>query len=240
MADTKNFAICKQSNVYLSVMNFLSHYYFDRNANSYQVLGAVLPDLLKHASNARIHPGRIQDQLRGTNALESILQGWNNHLEVDRIFHNSGFFSYHTGILKAKIKPLVEHMQFRPSFMAHITLELLLDYLLLQNNKVHPGKFYEHLEDTNTSQLTTFLTICGFDHQESFFKFYSSFKSSRYLFSYQQIENISYAINRICMRVWPDSLNVQQQAELTLLISAYANELKSNYLKIYAEIDLML
>lgn len=60
-------------------MNFLSHYYFDRDINNcYHILGIVLPDLLKNADkNIILHPEKLHHPDKNIN---SIIAGWNKHL----------------------------------------------------------------------------------------------------------------------------------------------------------------
>src|ERR1700735_940779 len=87
-------------------MNFLSHFYFDRDTdNCYLILGTVLPDLLKNADKTVIlHP----EKLKHVNpAVNSIVQGWNKHLEVDRYFHSSDFFIHHSHQLKKLLLPAI-------------------------------------------------------------------------------------------------------------------------------------
>ena len=56
-------------------MNFLSHFYFDRDTTDcYMVLGTVMPDLLKNADkNVIIHPEKL---VLTKGAVNSIIKGW--------------------------------------------------------------------------------------------------------------------------------------------------------------------
>ena len=85
-------------------MNFLSHYYFDRDVtNCYHILGTVLPDLLKNADKTIVlHPEKLHHTNRSVN---SIIDGWNKHLEVDRYFHSSEFFLTRSHELKKPACP---------------------------------------------------------------------------------------------------------------------------------------
>jgi hypothetical protein len=87
-------------------MNFLSHFYFERFATTPErVVGSLLPDLLKNADkNFVLKPNNFEDLL-GSNPLQSdLLKGWNGHVEVDRLFHNSDYFFHHTHEIKELIK----------------------------------------------------------------------------------------------------------------------------------------
>lgn len=96
-------------------MNFLSHFYFDRDTNNhYLVLGIVLPDLLKNADKTIvIHPEKLHHTDFKVN---SIIQGWKKHLEVDRYFHSSGFFLTHSHQLKKQLLPVIEGSPVKPFF----------------------------------------------------------------------------------------------------------------------------
>src|SRR5882672_11051779 len=111
-------------------MNFLSHFYFDRDTdNCYLVLGTALPDLLKNADKTVIiHPQKL---IHANPSINKIIQGWNKHLEVDRYFHSSEFFTHHSHRLKLKLLPAIEGSSVKPFFLGHIALELILDNLLL-------------------------------------------------------------------------------------------------------------
>nr|WP_199157135.1 ACP phosphodiesterase [Pedobacter sp. ASV2] len=220
-------------------MNFLSHYYFDRlSTNSNVVMGTVLPDLIKNASKeANLYPQKNEFLFKGNPNEENLLRGWKRHLAVDLFFHSSDFFLEKTAELKILIKPVVEGTPVRPSFLAHIGLELLLDHLLIEHNLIHVPHFYDHLNGVEKDSLADFLEHCNFKQPDVFFNFLEKFISSRYLLSYQKLDNISYALNRICMRLWPQSLDEKQLLDLTVQITFYKQQLEKDYMKIFHEID---
>ena len=67
-------------------MNFLSHYYFDRDTtNCYHTLGTVLPDLLKNADKTiLLHPEKLH---HSDPEISDMIAGWKKHVKVDRYFH---------------------------------------------------------------------------------------------------------------------------------------------------------
>ncbi len=220
-------------------MNFLSHYYFEKNnPDSNMVMGTVLPDLVKNAhKDWNLYPQKTTALFTNDQSLNSILKGWKRHLEVDLLFHSSDFFNTETAKLKQLLLPILKDSPVRPSFLAHIGVELVLDHLLVVNRKINIASFYDHLAHVNDIELNDFLKKCGADETDKFFKFLASFKSSRYLLSYQQLENISYALQRICMRLWAhpfDELTISLLAEQ---LAIYKVLLEENYLKVFDEIE---
>src|SRR5476651_2482853 len=152
-------------------MNFLSHFYFDRNTdNCYHVLGTVLPDLLKNADKTIVlHPEKLHHENKSINF---IIQGWNKHLEVDRYFHSSDFFLTHSHQLKKLLIPAIVGSPVKPFFLGHIALELILDNLLLTTKKITAERFYDHLEGCDAAVVDEFLTFSGLNNTAVFFKFY--------------------------------------------------------------------
>jgi len=216
-------------------MNFLSHFYFDRfNINANVVMGVVLPDLVKNASKeSNLYPQKNEFLFLGNPDEEALLEGWKRHLAVDLFFHSSEFFLEKTTELKHLIIPVVEHTPVRPSFLAHIGLELLLDHLLIEHNLIQAHQFYDHLMAMNKESLSDFLEHCKLKNPEVFFKFLDQFISSKYLLSYQKLENISYALNRICMRLWPETLNEAQINQLTYQLALFKEVLEKDFMTIF-------
>lgn len=217
-------------------MNFLSHFYFDRESdNCYHILGTMLPDLLKNADKTIIlHPEKLHHT---ADAVNSIIKGWNKHLEVDRYFHSADFFLHHSHQLKKLLLPAIEGSPVKPFFLGHIAIELILDNLLLTTNKVTVESFYDHLEGCKTPVINEFLTFAGLKDTTRFFKFFEDFKKSRYLSTYTETQQIAYALKRICMRVWKDPFTAAHEAAINNVLVKYRETLLDNYMSIFDEIE---
>lgn len=220
-------------------MNFLSHFYFERNnQNENMVIGTVLPDLIKNAhKDWNLYPQKNEDLFINEETLHALLKGWKRHLTVDLLFHSSDFFYTETAKLKQLLLPILDASPVRPSFLAHIGVELVLDHLLVIHEKINIDSFYHHLNAVNDEDLKLFLKKCGKEDTDKFFTFLNSFKSSRYLLSYQKLENISYALQRICMRLWPNPFEEKTVDLLSEQLEIYKAMLEENYLSIFQEID---
>lgn len=217
-------------------MNFLSHFYFDRHStNCYHVLGTVMPDLLKNADKTTIiHPEKLNHTQP---QIQSLINGWKKHIEVDRYFHNADFFTIHSHQLKLKLLPALKGSPVKPFFLGHIALELILDNLLLTEHIITPDDFYAHLDGCQNKVITEFLQFNGVNDTTKFIRFYDGFKRSKYLHTYQEIEQVAYALNRICMRIWPMPFTPQQEQQLNHILADYRMLLKPEFMHIYAEIS---
>jgi hypothetical protein len=217
-------------------MNFLSHFYFDRdNTSCYHILGTVLPDLLKNADKSiLIHPEKLQHP---DAEIDDIIGGWKKHLEVDRYFHSSGFFITRSHELKKLLIPAIENSPVKPFFLGHIALELILDNLLLTSERVSVEDFYDHLSGCNNEVIQEFLNFSGLEKTDIFFRFYEKFKHNRYLETYADTQQIAYALKRICMRVWHDPFTAEQEGMMNWVLSAYREDLENDFMVIFGEIE---
>lgn len=232
---------CYQYWWYIAVtaMNFLSHYYFDQHTTDcYFTLGTVLPDLLKNADKSIIlHPEKLVHTNIHVNAM---IQGWNKHLLVDKYFHSSEFFLTHSHQLKNELTGAIIGSPVKPFFLGHIAIELILDNLLITTNKVSVSDFYDHLDNCDQNIISEFLEFAGMQNPAIFFKFYNGFKSSRYLNSYVNIDQITYALKRICMRVWQNPFTTTHEEDMTGILVNYRLKLIENFAVIYHEISAKL
>ncbi|NGM66464.1 hypothetical protein [Sphingobacterium sp. SGR-19] len=220
-------------------MNFLSHYYFERySSHSERILGALLPDLLKNVDKRyNFHPQRFEETLFAHPKTMWISEGWYRHVEVDRLFHASGFFLDHTHALRRKLDPVVTHLPIRASFLAHVALELLLDHLLIDHTLVNPNRLYEHLEHVQKATIERYIRTIGEVDVERFLIFYQRFVTSRYILGYADINNLSYALFNICRRVWTFESTAEDRDRLTACLQLYREQHLLNYMDIFHEIQ---
>ncbi len=217
-------------------MNFLSHFYFDRDsADCYFILGTVLPDLLKNADKSIVlHPEKLQHQ---NTHINSLVAGWNKHLDVDRHFHSSDFFTTHAHQLKNLLIPAIEGSPVKPFFLGHIAVELIIDNLLLTTGKITVNDFYAHLKGCDNAIIEEFLTVAGLKDTTRFFRFYEGFKRDGYLHTYSETPQIAYALKRICMRVWENPFTPQHEARMNEVLVAYRELLLPDFMVIFNEIE---
>lgn len=198
----------------------------------------VLPDLMKNARKEwNIRPEKREELFADNDKLIHLMEGWKRHIAVDKYFHSSEFFCYHTSQLKNIIKPILQGSEVRPSFLAHVSLELMLDNILLTEGIIEPLNLYRLLAAADTGALSLFLMRNGIAETSAFFNFLDEFITSEYLATYDQKGKIIYALSRICMRLWPDPFSLKQKEELALHLLPYISVLKEDYQSIFTDIE---
>ncbi len=202
------------------------------------VLGVVLPDFIKNAQkDHNIYPLKVRQLFESDPLQVSILKGWETHIMVDKIFHSSEYFRLHSNQLKQLILPACKNSPVKPFFLAHIGLELILDHLLISQGRVNINAFYDRLSSADKGALKLFLHKSSITDSTVFFEFLNNFISSRYLFSYQKMENIAYALNRVCMRLWENPFTEVQMEQLTSQLEVFKNNIQNDYLSIFNDIE---
>jgi len=168
-----------------------------------------------------LHPEKKPELFQETGPLQSIFSGWKRHLKVDQYFHSSAFFAEHTHRIKGAVLPL----------------ELLLDSLLITDNVLDAHDFYNHLKSADRDSLDDFLGKNHIGETSKFFKFFDEFNKVSYLHSYNEAKSLVYALNKICMRLWPDPLTENQKQDLQEILIDYKEYLRSDYIQIFEDIS---
>ncbi|HEX7367908.1 MAG TPA: hypothetical protein VF273_12465 [Pelobium sp.] len=220
-------------------MNFLSHYYFDKDKNSpYEVFGMLLPDLLKNADKSwTIHPEKKEQLFLKHPNQAAILKGWKRHLLVDRIFHNSPYFKHHQHQLKLSLSQAITSSPVKPFFIGHIGIELLLDNLLITQKLLSVEKLFDQLKQVSEAEIELFLTFNQIPDQQKFLRYFDSFITNQYVYSYAEEEKITYAIKKICMRLWDNPFTAEQELAITERLIAYKKCLRKDFIIIFDQIS---
>ncbi|OYX95473.1 MAG: hypothetical protein B7Y76_09705 [Sphingobacteriia bacterium 35-40-5] len=116
----------------------------------------------------------------------------------------------------------------------------MLDSTLLTENHVQTVDFYSHLRQSDREAINRFLKLNNIQDTSQFFIFFDKFIQSNYLESYRESQNIMYALNRICMRVWKDPLSDNEILVLGDILNDYHQNLLGNYMEIFEEINVKL
>ena len=220
-------------------MNFLSHYYFTQHKNdAYYTLGSVLPDLLRNHNAAwKPNPEKRTQKFKNDPHLNSLLRGWELHLQVDKLFHSSSIFLAACSSLRKDLAPIFMRLPIRPFFLAHVGYELILDSLLIQNKEIETEAFYQELASCEPIIIQEFLSLSGIYKTDDFLTFLNSFIQSKYLNSYTETKNIVYALDQIGKRVWVEPFNQEEKEQAILVFDSLKTSLNPTFMTIFKQIE---
>lgn len=220
-------------------MNYLSHYYFDRNSTDPAlILGGLLPDMVRPLEQkGALKPSKHADLLKQNAEMASLYRGWERHKTIDKYFHASVFFEHETALLKTLLKPIFSSSGRWTFFMAHILLELCLDGLLLRTQKLNADNLYRDLSRVEKPSLEAFFKISEGTGADRLNEYLQKFIASRYLFNYHSDQGIIVALDRICMKLWKIPFTDLQSQQLALVIPGYMSQLEPVFMTIFEEIE---
>lgn len=205
-------------------MNYLSHYYFDReNTSPLYTLGSIFPDLLSNFDRKlkNIPKKDIKDAItdpsdQTTSALSDFRDGIKRHFELDRLFHSGDFFIEQTQWLSREIESLeLKTLSRRIYFFAHVLLELILDRVLLFQIPDLALQFYSQLEKSSLSCLKTYFQLNNFlPHYEGFGNYFNNFMERKFILKYSENEMIIKVLNRFHVLINKNDIAVEDRNKL--------------------------
>lgn len=217
-----------------SQMNFLSHYFLDRDdKRPHFVVGLVLPDLARNFSkHIRIRQHHTEINFEN-NFLREINDGVKRHLQVDDIFHNSPFFEKSTqntlSIIKSKKFDSIHRHQYA---FAHVLVEMMLDRILIKNHENLCSEYYTMLELSEEKNIEKYFKSLNFawTYWDSllFFLFFKRYKQAQYLRQYTDNESFIFALNRVFSKFLGNDFSKNDRKKLNDCIEEVENDLSVN------------
>ncbi|MEN9510499.1 MAG: hypothetical protein RLZZ370_318 [Bacteroidota bacterium] len=183
-------------------MNFFAHFLSDQQADRHHYnAGLILPDLIRNfLPRQRFKAENVNLEHLDEHALE-LFHGSCRHLERDRAFHQSPFFTQGNQALNHLFHThqLGKHVP-RVWLAAHLVLELMLDRVLMKQHPEQLDRFYESLSQTREQALDGFLLAGKHEHSTRFMEHWSRFVAVKYLYHYTDDDAFTYSMMQIYMR----------------------------------------
>ncbi|MEM9984193.1 MAG: hypothetical protein AAF804_03790 [Bacteroidota bacterium] len=215
-------------------MNFIAHYYIDRQIEQdLFVAGVCTPDWVSIFNRkVRVKEGRLPSLDGATHSLpeQAFHLGVRRHLEVDGLFHTSSFFKEETGILNRLFEQYLGPDQVpRSFFVAHVLFELVLDKVLIQADPSLLGDYYHHLDSCDLDrlvELTEWVTGASLPGYQAFIR---RFITKKYLYQYTDWDHVVYVLRRILERVTITEYAFLYQDSFLQLLRSYEKGLADRY-----------
>ena len=185
-------------------VNSFSHAFRFLDQQPYFAIGCALPDWLGAVDRrCRIRRNGASRQLENSDSLVAQLAGGViQHIDDDRWFHSLATFTELNLKFAIELRDLLEgEPGFRPSFLGHIIIELILDGYLHES---YPGRlelFYKMVEESDPVAVQNAVCLMATKPTEKLVRYFEIFLRERYLFDYTDDERLIYRINFVLKRV---------------------------------------
>jgi len=207
-------------------MNFLSHFYLDRDLNdSWFFLGVSTPDLVSiFDRNVRLKKNRMPliRENENSEAEISFYNGCLRHIEVDGIFHTSDFFAEETRIISQLLRKNYPKKELnRTFFISHVAFELILDKILIQETQGLVESYYEHMEKYSLEEqlkMTEWATRTKLPGYKSFLH---KFITRKYLSYYTDWDHVVFVLKKILLGVGVHPIDFLQNRKFIDIMDSY-------------------
>jgi hypothetical protein len=184
-------------------MNYLSHA-LPFLSDPYFVAGTAVPDWLSVVDRkVRVRARHVETFLADPDPLVAALAGGlAQHFRDDARFHESRAFAETSMALSAAVRDaLPPDTGFRPSFLGHVLVEVLLDWALSVENPDALDRYYAALTAIDPLLVQTMLNRFMPRPTERLVPMIFMFRRERVLCDYAEDAKLLYRMNQVMQRV---------------------------------------
>ena len=184
-------------------MNYFSHA-LPYLADPYFVAGTAVPDWLAVADRqVRVRPKNVEPLANHPHPeTAAVARGLLQHFRDDAQFHSTRAFAEANLELSAAIRQVLPaDTGFRPSFLAHLLVEVLLDWTLATD---HPGQldaYYQALESVDAGIVQETVNSMAARQTNRLAPLIFLFCRERILWDYAQDDKLLVRMNQVMRRV---------------------------------------
>jgi hypothetical protein len=184
-------------------MNYFAHGYAFLD-DPYFLVGTAVPDWLSvidRRMRARSKRARqfVEDKDR---RIAAIAAGVVRHHHDDHWFHRTRAFAELHLQLSADIRELLPADDgFRPSFLGHILVEILLDATLIAESPARLGAYYAAIAQADPQLVNDTVNRLATRESRLLVDFIPKFCSVRFLYDYVEDEKLLWRLNHVMRRV---------------------------------------
>ncbi len=194
-------------------MNSFAHALPFLTRDAFYCIGCAIPDWLGAVDRrCRVRKNGAADFLDSDDVqTRSLAAGIIQHIDDDRWFHQGEAFVSLSIEFSVELRELlVDDPGFRPGFMGHIIIELLLDAFLHENNPGKLDEFYRIVGTVDPISVENRVNAMATRPTEKLKDYFSVFLKVRYLFDYNDdrllLDRTNNVLRRVKLKPVPDSL----------------------------------
>ena len=186
-------------------MNFITHFALDQKSpSSYFTVGVAIPDLLPVAGrNIRLPFKKILSayQPQPQHQDDWLMNGIIRHYHTDIAFHESEFFRTEREAIKPYLLQIFKHNpDEKYFFLTHISVELMLDRVLLKQDSALGTAYYAHFHNVDPAHTLSILKPWTPQDINPLHKTFTLFRDRAFVLDYVINDAFFYAWQRTVQR----------------------------------------
>ena len=185
-------------------MNSFAHALPFLDRHDYYAIGCAIPDWLGAVDRrCRVRKNGASKFFDSSDPIFSnIALGVTQHIDDDRWFHSSVAFTEMSMQFAVELRDiLTEEPGFRPGFLGHIIIELILDGFLHENNSGQLDRFYKMVTDCDPEKIQDAVNQMATRPTDRLKEYFPIFLREKYLYDYVDDERLMYRVNFVLKRV---------------------------------------
>lgn len=185
-------------------MNFFSHAHRFLGDGPHFLAGLAIPDWLTMVDRSvRIRRGRAADWVAHSDPdFASVARGIVQHVDDDRWFHETEAFAQtHIEFTQQIARLAGNDSRFRPYFVAHVTIEMLLDAVLTENAPEQLAEYYGLIASLDGSKIERIVNRMATRTTANLALFLPRYVQEAFVFDYLRDDGLAYRLNRILRRL---------------------------------------
>ncbi len=184
-------------------MNYFAHGR-DHLHRPYFLAGSAIPDILSVVDRRmRVRRRRAQEYLDQPDRLcAEVAAGILQHLDDDRWFHQTRAFAELSLQFTRDLRAILpEDDSYRPSFLGHILVEILLDATLIEQQPERLDAYYEAFGTVDPQALSDAVNRMASRRSDTLAAFIPRFLAERFLYDYPDDAKLLRRLNHVMRRV---------------------------------------
>ena len=134
--------------------------------------------------------------------LRLVAGGIMRHIEDDRWFHGTQAFVETNLRLAVELRDLLpEDAGFRPTFVGHILIEMLLDALWIRDDRAAADRYYAAIDDISAKTVQRCVNTITGKSTDGLVSVMERFYAARFLYDYLDHDRLLYRLNQVMNRV---------------------------------------
>lgn len=218
-------------------MNFISHFYLEHayKDNPYIIAGLAIPDLWHTQLNLYAPKHDANETLE----LHQFKVGLQKHFMADKVFHNSDYFISMSEWANQEIRKANTSTQLkRKFFLVHISIEILLDRVLINLFPDLVEEFYDCFANVNPEQIQTYMEQIYYYNFDGLSDRIKQFTTQKRIYEYSDDNKFMDLLDWMMQKIAHNTaFSPTDRKKIRQFIHALEQKIQDNYTTLFQEMQ---